>query len=131
MSHLEEEPNAPGAGPSLRTNDLVGRLWADVAQQQRSNAAAVPELGLTTRMIHDADLMHLDSHRDVDHGELMAHLVPLLTSLAERRDELIDELRLLREAIVSESRRLAERDDLLHHLLEVRLERLEQDGPAS
>lgn len=111
-------------GPSVRAADLVGQLWRDAARHDQSATTTVPDMPATTRMIHDADLLYLTGHRDLDLPDLLAHVIPLLTTLAERRDELVAEIRLLREAIVSESARLAERDDVLHHLLEARLDQL-------
>jgi len=117
----------------LRTADLVGSLWRDVAlrAEEERAAAVVPELGQTTRMVHDPDLDHLNRHRDVELPELLAHLVPLLTGLAERRDDLVGEIRLLRESIVAVARRLEERDDFLHRVLEARLEELAADPGGS
>lgn len=114
--------------PSLSAADLVGRLWDDAARRRQARApTAVPELGPTTRMIHDPDLLYLTGHRDLDLADLLAHLIPLLSSMAERRDELTAELRLLREAMVAESERLEDRDDLMHRLLESRLDRMGRD----
>jgi hypothetical protein len=119
------------SGPSLRAAEMVERLWADVARRQaRGRDASVPELGPTPRLIHDPDLLYLNSHRDIGLGELLDHLIPLLNSFAERRDELVAEVRLLREAVVAESERLAERDDVLHRLVESRVEQIERDLPG-
>ena len=127
-------PDDPGAatvtGPALRAAELVERLWADVARRQATSPrVSVPELGPTSRLIHDPDLLYLNSHRDVGLGELLDHLIPLLSSFAERRDELVAEVRLLREALVAQSEGLAERDDLLHRLLESRLDQIERNLP--
>lgn len=123
----QDSDHAGMSGPSLRAAELVERLWQDVARRQAAQPpVAVPELGPTSRMIHDPDLVHLNSHRDLDLTNLVAHLVPLLTALAERRDELVAEVRLLRQAIVAQSERLAERQDLLHRLLEDRLDVLQR-----
>ncbi|HEX3542496.1 MAG TPA: hypothetical protein VHT75_18860 [Acidimicrobiales bacterium] len=109
----------------LSAAEVVARLWRDVDKRQRAgDGRSVPPLGATSRMIHDADLVWLTNHGDASLPELTAHLVPLLITLAERRDELISEVRLLREAMVRESARLEERDDLLHRLLEDRLDDL-------
>lgn len=107
----------------LSTTDLVSSLWRSAAVEEGGRAAAaVPELRPTTRMVHDPDLVFLNAHRDADLPELVGHLVPLLTTLAERRDDLVAEVRLLREAMLTLCRRLEERDDALHRLLEARLD---------
>jgi hypothetical protein len=112
--------------PSLRAQELVGQLWNDVRLRDEAGAApAVPDLGATARMIHDPDLLYLNSRGDGDPADVLTHVVAVLNSLAERRDELAAELRLLREAIVTEASRLAERDDVLHRMVEGRLDRLE------
>ncbi|HET7488903.1 MAG TPA: hypothetical protein VFJ85_13320 [Acidimicrobiales bacterium] len=112
----------------LRTADLVCSLWRSTAieEEERAAAAAVPRLGATTRMVHDPDLRFLNTHRDADLPDLIAHLVPFLSTMAERRDDLVSEVRLLREAMVALSRHLEERDDALHRLLEARLDGMDQ-----
>ena len=115
---------------SPRATEIVERLWKEVATRQTAEATAVAELGPTSRMIHDPEILYFNKHSIADLQDLVSHLVPVLNRLAERRDELVAELRLLREAIVAESERLAERDAILHALLESRLEALESARPG-
>lgn len=112
----------------VRTADLVASLWRSAAPGGDGGpAAAVPELPPTTRLVHDPDLAFLHAHGDAPPPETAAHLVALATTLAERRDDLVAEVRLLREALVAVCRRLEERDEALHRILEARVERLEDE----
>lgn len=109
----------------LRTADLVASLWRSAAADGGGGAAAaVPELAPSTRLVHDPDLAFLHAHGDAPPPETATHVVALLTTLAERRDDLVAEVRLLREAMVAVCRRLEERDDALHRILEARVDRL-------
>jgi hypothetical protein len=115
--------------PSISSAEIVARLWKDASGNGEVRpGSAIPLLAETNRMIHDGDLIYLTSHRDLNLQEVLAHLLPLLSTMAERRDELVGEVRLLREALVAESERLQQRDDLLHRLLEARLDRLETEA---
>jgi len=109
----------------LLSSELVRRLWDDVRREAEAPyISVVPELGLTSAMVHDADLNHLNTTIGADGAIQASQLVALLNAMAERHDQLAAEIRLLREATRAEAQRLAERDDTLHRLLESRLHTL-------
>jgi len=121
---VSDQPGPPGR-PPLSSADLVRRLWDEVRRAGEAPfISAVPDLGETPPMVHDADLSRLNAHPGITGGEADTPLLGLLNALAERQDRLAAEVRLLREALKGESERLAERDETLHRLLEARLEGL-------
>lgn len=61
-----------------------------------------------------------------DQREFYAHVVRVDNALAQRYDAQADDIVRLVQALRDESRRLSDRDAMLHSLLEERLERLER-----
>ena len=63
--------------------------------------------------------------------EFLAHVTRFDNQVAAAHDELADQVRSLAEELAATSRRLRDRDELLHRLLEQRIERLEARSGVS
>lgn len=72
-------------------------------------------------------VLHLLDRYFTDERDFLAHVVRFQNKVAVAHDELVDQLRELIDQLRDESRRLAERDELLHRLLEERVEQLEHE----